>query len=408
VDFAFAPGTESRLKMLQQLLRDRTDGTAALDTTLIEVGGVTTVADFIHHVDTTATLPVSDIVLGSHGNDTGWLEIDIDAIAPRAVTYKVLKEAWDDVARRNRLRIPADMYTTANGQRAPVRVLIKGCRVGQAPKFVDGLKMLFGGKLPVIAPRHFYAVRPIIKKRKKSRRAPLEIIKLGQFEHLVYSNELTSPTELTRPALLAAYRAKGFQQYDATTATPNPIPDHWDTWLPSARHLGDKTRPIDYTVSLGRTIETFTTLSGMAEYRHRPFKLSVPIANPPPDAKTKSGFKTKLSQQPDYQPGWGPTGFPVHEQLGPANLDGTPTTFDQFFDSFTWKATTDKTADPFVWTGVRHEYNVLLPVVKPPLTGKSTDQLIYNYFPPRGAGGTTIIELLDSQAGLFYVSPGAP
>jgi hypothetical protein len=409
VDYAFAPGVESRLKMLQQLLRDRTDGTAALDTTLIEVAGVTTVAEFIRHVDTTGTLPVSDIVLGSHGNDTGWLEIDIDTVAPRAVNYKVLKEAWDDITRRNRLRIPADMYTTANGQRAPVRVLIKGCRVGQATKFVDGVKMLFGGALPVIAPRHFYAVRPIINTRRTRPRGPItQVIKLGQFEHLVYSNEVTAPTELSRPALLAAYRGRGFQQYDATSSTPNPIPDRWDTWLPSARHLGAKKRPIDYTVSLGRTIETFTTLSGMAEYRHRPFKLPVPITNPTPAAKTKSGFKTALSQRPDYQPGWGPTGFPVHEQLGPANLDGTATTFDQFFSSFTWTPSKDKNADPFVWTGVRHEYNVLLPVVKRPLTGKSTDQLIYNYFPPRGTGGTRFIELLESQAGLFYVSPGAP
>jgi hypothetical protein len=394
--------------MLQQLLRDRTDGTAALDTALIETSGVTTVTDFIRHVDTTQTLPVSDLVLGSHGNDTGWLEIDIDAIAPRAVSYKVLKEAWDDVTRRNRLRIPPDMYTTAQGQRAPVRIIIKGCRVGQAPKFVDGLKMLFGGKLPVIAPRHFYAVRPIIKTHRKRRRGPVQIIKLGEFEHLVYSNEVTSPTELKRPALLAAYRGKPFQQYNATSATPNPIPDLWDTWLPSQRHLGAVTRPIDYTVSLGRTIETFRTLSGMAEYRHRPFKYPVPLGNPPPAVKTLSGFKTALAARPEFQPGWGPTQFPIHEQYGPANLDRTPTTFDQFFDSFTWTASKDKSADPFVWTGERHEYNVLVPVVKPPLTGAKTDELIYNYFPPRGTGGTTIIELLESEAGLFYVSPGAP
>jgi hypothetical protein len=48
---------------------------------------------------------------------------------------------------------------------------------------------------------------------------------------------------------------------------------------------------------------------------------------------------------------------------------------------------------------------VIIPVVKPPLTGKSTDVLLYNYWPPRGTGGTTIIELLESISGLFYVSP---
>jgi hypothetical protein len=410
VDFAFAPGTEKRLKMLQQLLRDRTDPSPPpFDTTLIEVPGVTTVADFIHHVDTVGPLPVTDVVLGSHGNDTGWLEIDLDAKAPQSnVTYKVVKDAFEDSSRRTRLTVPPDMYTKPDGTRMPVRVLIKGCRVGQQPKFVDALKMLFGGKLPVIAPRHFYAVRPIIKTRRKSRRAPLEVIKLGQLEHLAYSNELISKTALSRPALLAAYRAKKFQQFNATSTSPSPIPDKWNTWLPEAKYLGKKTRPIPYTVSLGREIETLKTVSGMAEYRHRTFKLTYSLDNPPTAVKTLAGFKTALSQRPEYQAGWGPTGFPVHEQLGPANLDGSPTTFDQFFNSFKWTPSKDKNADPFVWVGKRHEYNVIIPVVKPPLTGKPTDELIYNYFPPRGTGGTTIIELLESVAGLFYVSPGAP
>jgi hypothetical protein len=43
VDYAFAPGNEPRLKMLQQLLRDRTDG-GSLDTTFVT--GVATVAEF--------------------------------------------------------------------------------------------------------------------------------------------------------------------------------------------------------------------------------------------------------------------------------------------------------------------------------------------------------------------------
>jgi hypothetical protein len=412
VDYAFAPGTEPRLQMLQQLLRDRTDtGPPPFDTKLIEVPGVTTIAEFIHEVDISEPLPVSNLILGSHGNDTGWLEIDLDAKAPkREVTYQILKDAYEDTARLHSLNIPSDMYTKADGTPMPVRVLIKGCRVGQQPKFVDALKKLFGGKLPVIAPRHFYAVRPITKTHHKNKRDKKgTTIPLGQLEHLMYSNELVSKTELKRPALLAAYRAKGFQQYDATSASPNPIPDKWATWLPSEDKLGKKKLPIPYTISLGRKIEELETVSGMAEYRHRPFKLTYSLTNPPTVVKILSGFKGWLSQRPEHQPDWGPTHFPVHEQLGPANVDGSPTTFDQFFDSFTWTRPDKKheNADPFVWTGVRHEYNVLIPVVEPPLTGKSTDQLVYNYFPPRGSGGATITELLVGVAGLFYTSPGS-
>jgi hypothetical protein len=400
MDYAFAPGVEKALKLLQQLLRNRTDGPGgSLDTKLIEASGVTTVRDFLVQVDTTEPLPTGDLILGSHGNDTGWLEIDLDAAASRVVSYAELKKAWDDVTRRNRLRIPPDMYTTAQGQRVPVRLLIKGCRVGQAPKFVDGLTMLFGGKIPVIAPKHFYFVHHSYKTRNKKFLADV-----GWFEHLRYSNEIVSPTELKRPALLAAYRAKGFQQFDATSTNPSPIPDLWDTWLPkAAKNLAKGERPIGYTVSLGRTIEKFSTLSNMGLFRHTTPKITVPITNPPPAVKTKAGFKAALAARPEYQPGWGPTGFPVHEQYG-------HTTFDAFFASFTWTPPKELNSDPFIWVGTRHEYNVMLPVVEPPMTGKATDKLIYNFFPPRGSGGTEFIELdlLEGDPGLFYLSPGAP
>jgi hypothetical protein len=391
VDFAFAPGSESRLKMLQQLLRDRTDG-GTLDTTLVT--GQSTVADFLSHVDTVASKPTGDLLLGSHGNDTGWLELDLDAAAARTVSYGVLKDAFDDVVRRNRLRIPPSLYTTPQGT-VPIRMLIRGCRVGQAPKFVNGLKLLFGGQIPVIAPKHFYAVRPIIKTRRVRRRK--QIIPLGSFEHLVYTNEIVSPTELKRGPLLTAFRNKGFLQFDSTPAAPKPIPDFWDSWLPSQRHLGVGKRPISYTVALGRTIDKFTTLSGAAEFRHTTPKMNVRIANPPAAVKTRAGFKAALAARPDYKAGWGPTGFPVFEQYGHTN-------FDDFFASFTWTPPKDKNANPFVWVGLRHEYNIMLPVVRS-LTNKPTDRLIYNFFPPRGSGGTTFIELLETDAGLFFTSP---
>jgi hypothetical protein len=393
VDFAFAPGNEPRLKMLQQLLRDRTDG-GTLDTTFVT--GRSTVTEFLSHVDTVATKPTGDLLLGSHGNDTGWLEIDLDSAAARTVSYAVLKEAFDDVVRRNRLRIPPSFYTTPQGGTVPIRVLIKGCRVGQAPKFVNGLKLLFGGQVPVVAPKHFYAVRPIIKTRKVRRRkihTPL-----GQFEHLVYTNEIVSPTAMKRADLLAAFRGKGFQQFDSTPQSPKPIPDLWDVWLPKKqKELRVGERPIRYTVSLGRTIEKFTTLSGMAKFRHKTPKITIRIANPPAAVKTLAGFKAALAARPDYKAGWGPTSFPVQEQYGHAN-------FDDFFNSFTWTPSKKKSADPFIWVGQRHEYNVMLPVVQS-LTGAATDRLLYNFFPPRGSGGTTFIELLDTNAGLFFKSP---
>lgn len=402
MDFAFAPGSDPELKDLQQMLRDRTDPSSGLDTKLIDTPGVTTIREFLTHVDTTEPLPVGDLVLGGHGTNTGAFFLDLDALAPHEMTYQSLKAAFDDTARRNRLVIPADMYTTTAGQRAPVRVLLKGCRIGQQPKFVDGLKVLFGGKIPVIAPRHFEGVGPLPKMRGKK---PIPGSSVGSIEYLLYSNELVSPTELKRDDLVKAYKTHGFTQFDAITA----FPDLWDKkWIPTDVSVGKRALRRQFKVSLGRDLDMgLTTINALAEFRHFAKPWPIPIDNPPPAVKTKAGFKAALASQPKFQSGWGPTGFPVHEQLGPLNLDGSPTTFDQFFDSYTWSPPKDKSSDPFIWTGVRHVYNVLLPVVQLPLTGAVADRLIYNWFPPHGSAKPRFVELLDSNAALFYVSPGA-
>lgn len=394
MDFAFAPGTEPELKLLQQLLRDRTDPGSGLDTTLVT--GRTTIAEFLSFVDTTVTTkPTGDLLLGSHGNDTGWMEIDLDSAAERTVSYEVLKDAYNDTVRRNRLRIPPSFYTDAQGNQVAIRMLIRGCRIGQARKFVDGLKLLFGGHVPVVAAKHFLFVRWADHRVKRRRRTT--ITPIGSFEHLAYSNEIVSKTELSRPQLLAAYRTKGFEQFDSLPGSPNPIPDLWHKWLPPAGKLGLGDQRIAYRVALGRDIGGLTQLSKMGRFRHRAPKRTYRITNPIPAVKSEAGFKQHLSGRPEFQANWGPTGFPEHEQWGHKN-------FDDFFDSFTWTPSKDKKANPFVWVGQRHEYNVMLPVVEPPMTGKD-EKLIYNFFPPRGSGGTAFIELLESDTALFYTSP---
>ena len=85
MDFAFAPGVERRLKMLQQLLRDRTDGGGARHDVRDRAGQ----RQGLPRRTSTRRRPkpTGDLVLGSHGNDTGWMEIDIDAAAARTVSY---------------------------------------------------------------------------------------------------------------------------------------------------------------------------------------------------------------------------------------------------------------------------------------------------------------------------------
>jgi hypothetical protein len=171
------------------------------------------------------------------------------------------------------------------------------------------------------------------------------------------------------------------------------VPDAtWDRWLPKTlpRGMGKFDMPV--TVPLGRKIEKQTTISP-GQFRHQPGKYTVRFPTPTATQRTLAGLKAGLAAHSTMQPAWG---FPEYEQYG-------HDTFDEFFASFTWTRP-KKDLDPQVWTGLRHEYLVLVPITS--IVPADKGKLLYNFFPPRtGSTLTAIKELDETDPKLFYRTP---
>src|SRR5215475_15911221 len=69
MDFGFSPGGDQHLGNLRAMFGRRAT------TTLIDVRGMTTIRQFITHLDATTSItkPIDDAILGSHANDEGQL-----------------------------------------------------------------------------------------------------------------------------------------------------------------------------------------------------------------------------------------------------------------------------------------------------------------------------------------------
>jgi hypothetical protein len=387
VDHAWIPGHDADSLMAKQLYRDRVLA-PSLDTHVVDLKTVKLLTDLYTELEFTSSVvkPIGDLLLISHGNDSGWMSLDLDSAAATTTSFQELKKILDpaNVHRKTALRIPPTLYTTSAGTVGPTRVLLGGCRVGGAPKFVDALKDVLGGVLPIVAPKHFHMFSPRIRRLSKKK-----FLLLGTYEFLCYAFGAISTTPLGRTDLKKALH----DNPKNVTIDGHPVPDaSWEGWLPKTlpRGMGKFAMPV--TVPLGRKIEKQTTISP-GQFRHQPGKYTVRFPNPTAAQRTQAGLKAGLAAHATMQPAWG---FPEYEQYG-------HDTFDEFFASFTWTRP-KKNLDPQVWTGLRHEYLVLVPITS--IVPADKGKLLYNFFPPRtGSTLTAIKELDETDPRLFYRTP---
>lgn len=396
MDDAWVSGGDKDSRLAKQLYTDRVDGVTGIDTKLVDVKSKQLV-DVIKKLNTSSSFakPLADVFLVSHGDDTGWLAIDLDKAGGKTVSYQVLREILDATdtagkARRTALQLPSTLFKKADGSMADTRIVLAGCRVGNAPKFIDAFKQLLGGQVPVVASKflHEFDMR--------ARFAGTKLIAvLGMFEYLAYGFEANALTALSRDDLIDKLKKNPKNTWKDGTAIPQA---QWETWLPKTRPLPRKFGRFRMPVSvqLGQKLAGVSALDpGELRFLQGTFPSFV-RRNPDPPDKTVAGLKALLSADQRFQPAWG---FPMHEQYGHA-------TFDEFFNAFTWTLTMGfdrKLKVPkAVWTGTRFEWTLLVPV-----TGTvGGDDLIYNFFPPRGS--TTdkpVIGINDADTQLFYKTP---
>lgn len=390
MDVAWVPGGDPDSLLAKQLYMDRVDAASSLDTQLVTVKSKQ-LTDVITEVDTSPTFakPLADLILVSHGNDTGWLKIDLDSAPDTSITYQVLRAILDDPnpARRTALRLPSSLYQKPDGSPAATRIVLAGCRVGGAPKFVDAFKQVLGGHVPIVASRYLHEFSATVR-RFRGRKPPQL---LGTFEFLSYGFSANSLKPMEVDPLIAALKGNPLNVFKDGTAVPVA---RWKPWLKGVPLDRFGKFPVRLSVALGQTVVDQKQLSP-ANLRHLPTKYVVHLKNPSAADKTLAGLKTKMQADPTCQTTYP---FPMWEQYGNAS-------FDELFDSFKWTSEDGKAKDgspQVTWTGRRHEYVLLIPVTEPVDGGN----LIFNFFPPRGSTtASAVIGINDSDPKLFYRTP---
>src|SRR5215217_4843092 len=161
MDYAFAPLPDHQNNPFYVIYR-RMFPHRQPQTTLINQDGLTRVEDFLDHVETEPGLsrPVGSFLIASHGNDQGFIEMEIDAVSHQdpdgnrivGTTYEVLVSADNN----NTVEIPDALTNPRPAGSPPTAVFhIRGCNVGRAEPFMQKFKAVLGGNVLVSAPRHF-------------------------------------------------------------------------------------------------------------------------------------------------------------------------------------------------------------------------------------------------------------
>lgn len=406
MDYGFAPGGTGYDYFGRRLLG------RIPNTKVISQHSILTVESFITHLTNTANNgeidgePVGDLLIVSHGNSAGWMAIDLDnsSLDPkgkpaRTTTYEVLEQA----VASNSVQILPELHGTDSP--IPFDVHIRGCRIGQSPKFVEKLKEAFGSPRSVIAPKHFHFAGGIGRKRK--RRRLKNITMYGSYEHLNYSFVLfrkprlfSSPSTAfkTKKEAVDAFHSHGFEFIDESAPDGrSPIPkSKWKKWIPRNVKKRRTTKP-RYKVKLGQNIgRGLEILRIEHQFRHRIGRFSWTVTGlmqDPGKGAAKKAAKNALREvelrgsikaNADFQ---STHDFAMYKRAGYTNVD-------DFLDGYAWRCNWRKKDKELFCIGRRHEYTVVVPIVDPP-----TQHLIFNLFPAVDSHGN-----ITANSGLIRVN----
>ena len=345
------------------------------------------VDQFIDRLETNSSVarPVEEIFICSHGNDSGYLQIQMADILMNGrsrsttnTTFEILEEA----VRTGAVNIPSSVLLprpVVGGSPLPAVVHIKGCKIGQTEPFVRKLKEAFGGQVAVTAPKHFHLVQVIRR--------------VGAFTYLGYDFAVKRKTPFRNKAeLVTAFQNEHFQYFDST-----PVPDDvWDQRIPrDIRRRKKRFRP---TVNLGTPIQRnarrqMSSIRVIGEFRHKPerFRFNVTVSGSAPGTSTAARMavlRQALQNHPVFQ---ATHEFPMYERYEYASLD-------DFIDGFTWRFAWRRRHNLLRCNAVRHRYTLILPVVEP-----TTNNLCLNFF-PRPGNPTPEIRLLPESDPRFFLT----
>ena len=182
---------------------------------------VTNIEKYLKHLKSlpAARKPVGKIQIVCHASIDGYLGFDLDIEAKGTPQFHDTTVAELIIAQASG-SVVAD--ATIVGPDTEFR--IRGCEIGNNPKFLQLLKDTMGGSIPITAPKHFDSFVPLENGTRLA----------GVFEWFNYVFIIRRPTRFAdRAAALTEYQAQtaNFKLLDGVTTVP--VAD-WDAWLPLA------------------------------------------------------------------------------------------------------------------------------------------------------------------------------
>lgn len=366
-DYGFAPGTTAFDLQMANVVANRPQTIRITDPLVDSLAG------FIRALASSAliTNPIRDVLVVSHANPEGRLQMRLLIGDAEEITYEDLETA---VKNKTLMIDPKLLAPRPNkdGIPAPPRFFIHGCRIGSAPAYLKKLKEALGGGVLVVAPIHFHIAAQLTKPA-------------GYVEYMGYSFMLKQK----KPLGSQADAIKAFSQAGFTRIDGQPVPAKaWKELIPSKiNQAGEQQIGVKVLNPVTKANENIP-----ARYRYRRrqlFKSNSSMAlktDPKTDAGRKKAVRDELEKQLERYRATHP--FPEYVRFGYASLD-------DFMEGWEWDFRFDSGTLNF--NAVRHEYTVIQPIVDP-----SSNKLYLNFYPTRSQGA--VLEMLDPSDKRFFAS----
>ena len=381
MDYAFAPGASGYDGMIRRMYSYRPS------TTLINKTGVNSVKDFFDHLAVAGTIttpPLDNILIGSHGNESGWMNVQLDPAFGAHTTYEAIESVMAAIPRTCQIADAIINPRPVDGNNQPINasLYIRGCRIGVMTAFIQKLKDAINGlsttDIGVSAPKFFHEVYEMTQ---------------GIFELFNYDFHLYTNTPATnKGGLVTKLKALNYTDIYGTAITDA----QWNKWVGT-----NITRDVDplVTVTLASSpIPHFPSLrAGFYRYRYSTivsFTIDPSVGALPTSA---AAIATLLKQQFHdlaTNPGTNQFGlmlqdthpFPLYKRYEYNSID-------EMIDGLKWILNSSSRT----YTGKRYEYSVCPPVIN----NNANNEVIYNFFASPSGGSATVRNFNEDDANYF-------
>ncbi len=373
-NYAFVPGTTGFDNEMREFMRLRPHTTIFADPL------VDNLVAFLRALQSNPAItnPIRHIIIASHANPEGNLQMSLDSTADRVIEFEDL----DGLSGASSITIPAQGVLDprpkdSSGRAVDAVFHVRGCRIGNAIPFMRLLKSKLGGRVKVTAPKHMDVM---------SRHVNPD----GRVERMSYGFQVNNPTAFrnSREAR-AGFDAKGFTLID-NTRVPTA---RWGDWvprtLPRIRSGRSQWAEVNVDTRMGNPVTgRVQSVPGRFRFRERRFFRPdfdiVPQGGVPGDeAGKKAAVRAELEKLDRFKASHS---FPQWVRMGYPSMDA-------FMDGWTWNFRQDGTH--LKGQAIRFEYMVIQPIAN-----LSSNEVFVN-FHPSSSGTAPIIQIREDDARFF-------